>query len=335
MRTGDLPQLTATSRALKLPSLVFGASKSIPDFLLRPEYLWRPSQLVHRLWQIAANVSPQHQVILPWGAPIIADPSEHIGGCLWRTGVYDLVALESLVRLADPGELALDVGANFGLMTCALASAVGRDGRVICFEPHPLLLTELRENLELWRRQMAWDHVDVRPVALSDTDGSAPLIMPTDFASNRGRSTLESLDDGDRVTVETRTLDAVLLADDPSVGVMKIDIEGHEYKALEGAAHLLADGRIRDIVFEEYDGYPSPVTRLLESYDYTIFALEGPMIGPRLITGPDSVHSVHRCDPPNYLATRDPDRAVLRFAHIGWQALRDAERRRRRGRQLR
>lgn len=330
-----MPQLTATPRALKLPLLVFRASKTIPGFLLRPEYLWRPSQLVRRLWQVASNAPPQHQVILPWGAPIIADPSEHIGGCLWKTGVYDLVALESLVRLADPGELALDVGANLGLMTCALASAVGRDGHVTCFEPHPLLLTELRENLDLWRRQMTWDHIDIRPVALSDTDGFASLIMPTGFADNRGRSTLERLDDGERVTVETRTLDAVLLPDDQFVGVMKIDIEGHEYKALEGAARLLADGRIRDIVFEDYDGYPSPVTRLLESYDYTVFALEGTMIGPRLTIGPESVNSANKSDPPNYLATRDPDRAVLRFAHIGWQALRDPGRRRRHSREVR
>lgn len=317
--------MTTVSHQPIIQSVAIKASDALPEFLLRPEYFFRPSQLVRRARSLVAKVEPQYQVTLPWGAQLTADPNEHIGGCLWRSGVYDLVVLEALIRLADRGELALDIGANIGLMTSALASAVGPTGRVISFEPHPLLIEKLQHNVDLWRQQITWHHVNIYPVALSDDDGSAALIMPADFSGNQGRATLEDLYSGECITIHTRKLDRLISPND-FVGVMKIDIEGHEYRALSGASNLLANGRIRDIIFEEYD-YPSQVIRLLESHGYSILGLKKTMFGPRLISGSELAKPLSKADPPNYLATRDPQRAQHRFAPMGWQVLRRSARR--------
>lgn len=327
MRIGESQQLTPISRQPMVQSVAIKASDALPGFLLRPEYFFRPSQLVRRARNLVAKVEPPYQVRLPWGAQLVADPNEHIGGYLCRSGVYDLVVLEALVRLADAGELALDVGANIGLMTSALASAVGPAGRVISFEPHPALIQKLQHNVDLWRQLNDWHHVNVYPVALSDGDGSATLNLPASFSGNQGRATLEELDDGERITIQTRKLDGLISPND-FIGVMKIDVEGHEYRALNGASNLLANGRVRDVIFEEYE-YPSQVVRWLESHGYSILGLKKTMFGPRLIPGPELATAQNEADPPSYLATRDPQRAQQRFACMGWQALRRQGRRNR------
>lgn len=320
-----MEKLAAASRPPMIQSAAIKISDSLPDFLLRPEYFMRPSQLARRAWSVVAKVEPKPEATLPWGAQLVADPREHIGGCVYRSGVYDLVVLEAIVRLADRGELALDVGANIGLMTSALALAVGPTGRVLSFEPHPRLIEKLQHNVGLWRQRIGWHHVNVHPVALSDDDGSASLTAPVDFSENQGRASLEDYYNGDSVTIQTRRLDGIILQED-FIGVMKMDVEGHEYKALNGAHNLLTNGRIRDIIFEEYD-QPSRVFDLLESYGYSIFGLKKTMFGPQLIPGPGLVERMHGVEPPNYIATRDSQRVQHRFTRIGWRALRRPGRR--------
>ncbi|WP_442944799.1 FkbM family methyltransferase [Nostoc sp.] len=43
-----------------------------------------------------------------------------------------------------------------------------------------------------------------------------------------------------------------------SLKVIKIDIEGHEFEALNGAKQLIYEQKIRDIIFEEYNHNPYP-----------------------------------------------------------------------------
>ena len=43
----------------------------------------------------------------------------------------------------------VDVGANIGTTTLAAADAVGADGTVIAFEPHPRTFRDLADNVAL------------------------------------------------------------------------------------------------------------------------------------------------------------------------------------------
>ena len=60
---------------------------------------------------------------------------------------FDLISCEAIWRLLDEGELALDVGANIGYMTSLMAARLGKNGRVIAFEPHPVLFQEPEQML--------------------------------------------------------------------------------------------------------------------------------------------------------------------------------------------
>ena len=79
--------------------------------LLKPEYLWRPRQILRRL---SFKPSQNATLPLPWDCTIDACSTETIGRSIATQGVYDLAITETIMRLTDPGETALDIGANIG-----------------------------------------------------------------------------------------------------------------------------------------------------------------------------------------------------------------------------
>jgi FkbM family methyltransferase len=286
-----------------------------PLGLLKAEYLFRPSQVARRL--LGPRRGDFVEAVLPWGAKIRVRPADAIGSAVLALGVYDLPVTEALLRLADPGEVAADVGANIGCMTAALARAVGPAGAVWAFEPHPELFEELRANAARW----AGPAIELRQAALSRATGRVALGLEPAFDGNRGVArVVEGSARGPSVDVDATTLDAVF-ASARAPDVLKLDVEGHELAVLEGAAGLLGSGRVRDIVFEEHASYPSPVALLLESRGYALRRIARGLtrVVLREKTSPPS-----RWEAASLLATRDPARAESRFRAFGWRALEKA-----------
>lgn len=287
----------------------------------KPEYFFRPATLWQRLRR-PARQGGLASVSLPFGLPLRADPQEVVGRAILTLGLYDLVLSETLWRLADPGETALDVGANIGYVTALLARRVGAAGRVHSFEPHPEVLACLRDNLGLWRGFAAsLAAVEIHPVALGSQRAAAQLVEPEEFAGNFGTATLAAanLGAGRAFTVQVERLDDELETAGP-VGVMKLDVEGHEADVLAGAPLRLVAGSIRDIVFEELGNLPGEVACRLQAHGYTVFTLDRTFFGPRLLP-PGRRPRTHWL-PTNLLATRDPARARARLASRGWRVLR-------------
>jgi hypothetical protein len=97
---------------------------------------------------------------------------------------------------------------------------------------------------------------------------------------------------------------------------MKIDIEGHELKAFQGASESLRKHRIRDIVFEDYGA--AGVRELLIEMGYAVMRIGRTFAGPRIMNG--DLHESYSFDPPSSLATLDPERVQRRLR--GWSILR-------------
>ncbi|MBO9712549.1 FkbM family methyltransferase [Sphingomonas sp.] len=284
--------------------------------ILKPEYLHRPGNLLRRLRY--AKVSPGAQVeTRVFGEPFRVWPAEVVGRQILYFGLYDLTVTEALWRLADRGEQAVDVGANIGYTAALLLNRVGASGRVTAFEAHPGVFAELRANVA--RRRNA-DRVTCVHAAVSSRAGHATLHIPRDFADNHGIASLETLgEDDELVTVEAVTLDAAL-GEAGAVGVLKIDVEGHELAVLDGAAGLLARHGVRDVVFEDHQPEQSRVAARLHEAGYALFHLQKMMGGVTLVPLGEPV-TLSPWEPPNLLATVDPARARARFAKGGWFSL--------------
>lgn len=283
----------------------------------RPYYWYRPAQLAIRLRARAHSDGTPHLVRTAWGSRLHCWP-DPIGRAIARTGVYDLVVAEALARLADPDETVVDAGANVGFMSNLLAQAVGPGGRVISFEPHPLIFETLQRNVSRWCSVERLEAIEIRQVAVSSATGTLPLAVdPDTFAHNKGTASLEHYDPAHATDVDTVRLADELFA---PVGVLKLDVERHELAALRGAEELLAGGLIRDIVFEEHEPPPTPVTALLEAHGYTVLGIRQGPLGP-IHSAPADAYGRRLWDPPALLATIDPERARRRLQRRGWVCL--------------
>ncbi len=294
------------------------------DYLNKPEYFYRPGQLFRRLRHALRPPTATAVVRLPWGLPLCLHPEETIGRAIVTTGLYDLPVSETLWRLTDPAECAVDAGANVGHMTSILALRTGGSGQVWGFEPHPEIFVELRANVERWSAARDLGKIHVEPLALSDHSGTGSLSTEAHFSKNRGTATLTASHAGRRelsctFSVRLRTLDEVL-GENQNVGVLKIDVEGHELPVLQGARRLLDAGRIRDLVFEDHAAFPTPTTTFLSARGYSLFRIEKQFSGP-LLAPPERPAAEPSWVPPSYLATMNPGRARERMRPRGWHCL--------------
>jgi len=289
----------------------------------KPHYLYRPRQVLRRLAFRPGAWTPSQTTVatLPWGAELECWPADGLGSAILRTGIYDLLATEALFRLTEPGDVVVDVGANVGHMTSALSRAAGPRGRAIAFEPHPDVHVVLHRNVARWRANGRMASVQLHASAASDEAGTVTLASDADFAANRGTSHIvqeggEATDQGSRYHVTAVRMDEAV-AD--AVGVLKLDCEGHERAALAGATRLLERGMIRDVVFEEFDAYPTPVTDLLEAAGLEIIGLGQRLTGPRTLAA--GATNSRQWDPPVMVASRDASRVRRLMGDRGWRAL--------------
>lgn len=186
--------------------------------------------------------APPHGFVttVPGGARLRLHYRDDIGLVTLLGGGWERAELEHASQLARPGTTAVDVGANVGVYTAVLASAVGPRGRVLAFEPEPANVERLRDTV----RRNGFANVAIYPIALANRAGHALLRLGADpMYHSTGDVSEGRAAEGD-IGVEARTLDDVWLeAGRPPVSFVKVDTEGTELSVLEGAARLLESER--------------------------------------------------------------------------------------------
>jgi FkbM family methyltransferase len=203
-----------------------------------------------------------------------------------------------------------------------------------------------------WREVERLARIDIHQAAVSSCAGALTLYVdPEVFAHNKGTASLEQAEAGATLQAQTetsahtqagtslreqtdsaactRTRVATVRLDqelDAPIGVLKLDVEGHELEALRGAESLLSDKLIRDILFEAHLPPPTPVTELLESHRYTIMGIHQGFSRP-ILSAPADAYELQLWDPPTLIATTQPERVRRRLRRRGWTCLRGLSRR--------
>ncbi len=285
----------------------------------KPELFFQPRHILRRLQGPGVDDPGERVAMLPWGLPLRVRNTETIGRLVLAHGLFDIVVCEVLWRLAGSGEWALDVGANIGHMTGLLARRVGPSGRVWSFEPHPAVRNDLQRHVDSWRDIPGMGPITVHAPALADAAGVGRLHVPECFEENRGLASLTG--DPGGLAIELATLDSLMPPDGSSVGVMKMDVEGAEERVLMGAAKTLESGRVRDLIFEDHEAFPSAVARRLQGWGFHLFTLRAGILGPVARVGGQSTLSLRSWDSPSLLATREPGRAKRLLGPRGWRCL--------------
>lgn len=165
-----------------------------------------------------------------------------------------------MTALLRPGDIAIDVGANVGTVTLALARRIGSTGLLYAFEPQRVIFQNLCATLAL----NGLTNVRAFPLAVGENAGSVrvpqlDLQRPANFGAVR----VGSSDDGEEVPLVN--LDSLSLA---SCALIKIDVEGMDCDVLLGADQTVA--RCRPFIYMEAKKGPKTEKAItwLQSRDY-------------------------------------------------------------------
>jgi FkbM family methyltransferase len=207
-----------------------------------------------RLWEWACARAGQDRALvatLDHGARVrvdLADPMCRFP--LTYGGMHEPALTAALAAALRPGDVFLDIGANFGYYTLLAGQLVGPAGRVICFEPNPRVAANLRASLAL----NDCGHVRLVQAAVGRASGAQTMFVPERGQSGLGTLSAETARDlgGSmrEVTVELTSLDDFAAGTDlAAVRAVKVDAEGFELEIVAGAGEMLR--RYRPLLFIE------------------------------------------------------------------------------------
>jgi FkbM family methyltransferase len=220
----------------------------LPRFLRHTLARGLRSLPVRGRWRLAAPLSrlfaaEQTTIDLPGVGRMTIDLGIKMHRELYWAGLNgEDAAIMRLARALLPRDgVFLDVGANAGLHTLAIAAHVADGGAVIAFEPHPSNHELLVHNLQQNRLR----HVVAENCGLAEADA----VLTGNGCSSGGNWSLASRGDY-RFEVRLVRLDDYLRDHPlPRLDLMKVDVEGAEVRVLRGARKTIE--RFRPfIVFE-------------------------------------------------------------------------------------
>ena len=182
-----------------------------------------------------------------------------IGSAISRGVSYEPHVTALLRRELHKGNTFLDVGANIGYFTMLGAKLVGAAGRVIAVEP-------MDKNLQLVYlgiRKNAFEHVRVMPFGASNHSGIVSIVTDPNTSNALVQSAPTSSSPSNFAPVQT--LDW-LCRDLDALDFVKMDIEGHEVFAWQGAERIFAKYRPR--IATEFHPYALKANSGLDYNDY-------------------------------------------------------------------
>lgn len=168
------------------------------------------------------------------------------------TGEIDAVRLVG--RSVDTGQrtaIAFDVGANIGDFSEICLANLPAGWLVHAFEPSPSTCRLMVGRIG----DAPADRLRIHNLGFSDSEREATLYSPGVGATIASVHRLEhpqrEFHDEYSETIQLRTIDAFCAAENIDfIDFLKLDIEGHELFALQGASRMLSEGRIRFLQFE-------------------------------------------------------------------------------------
>jgi FkbM family methyltransferase len=168
--------------------------------------------------------------------------------------------MQAMIAHIRPGSVVYDLGANYGMHTLLFARLAGPEGRVLAFEPSPGVYQWLQKNIDL----NGFQHVTCVQKAVSDANGRVLFDAGSSTATGHISTTSTGF------AVEAVTIDSLLESGCPVPDFMKIDVEGGESSALEGALNVLRARRPTLLIELHSPQQDVAVGTILRDLDYKV-----------------------------------------------------------------
>ncbi|HEY0725004.1 MAG TPA: FkbM family methyltransferase [Pyrinomonadaceae bacterium] len=223
---------------------------------------------------------------------IFVDLSDSVIGWGIIRGEYERDELDFVRRTIKTGQTVIDVGANIGVFTITMASLVGPTGKVYAFEPLETETTLIAQSLA---ENNFGDRVVVVPAAVSNEQGKGQLVRAAQTI-NAGGAYLTDREQEVPAGHETNAVELITLDTHPllhPVSFIKIDIEGAEPLALQGARTILMQDRpvilseLHPAQLMKVSGYrPAEFIAEMENLGYQCHDLHESELRPYVDEGP-------------------------------------------------
>jgi FkbM family methyltransferase len=202
-----------------------------------------------------------------WGDPIYLLTGEVVSRGILPFGYAELALTALMIEFLKPGMRFVDVGAHLGYEAMLASVLVGREGRVISFEPQEQIVHWTIRNLE------QFPQARVVKAAVGDSKGKVEFreldIIRSAFS---GHNSSPGQGAGRQYEIDVTTIGEALVSGERPVDFLKCDAEGAEIAVLRGAVDILSEDKPVLVVEAEMPGTLSFRPRVGEFSD-----LLGPM----------------------------------------------------------
>jgi len=170
---------------------------------------------------------PEKYIVDVYNLKMELEPFECVdGGLFFYPQLYDNEEFSFLREILTSNDTFLDIGANIGIYTLLASSLLSEKGKVVSIEADPYNYQKLLNNIRLN------NFTNIIPLNIGVSDKSETLSLGINDTGNRGGNSFHfSSEKSVRVNCQS-LLDILTELKINTVKMMKIDIEGFEYKVL-------------------------------------------------------------------------------------------------------
>lgn len=203
-------------------------------------YLKKPYQLIiqNPYWFFRRRLYPKtRQSISGVDVQFVAEDPQDISYHEFDT---EVPIIKDMLSEINSNDVFFDIGANIGLYSCIISQVISGEN-VVAFEPSPPAYNKLKKNSKL---NGDFHHFQI---AVSDTDDMIEFAVDVGDVQSRMSTINTDTDSIDYEIQEVASRKPVSVVESegiPTPTVIKIDVEGAEFKVLNGMDRLFDEVEI-------------------------------------------------------------------------------------------
>jgi FkbM family methyltransferase len=199
-------------------------------------------KLIISVLSFYAKLHP-NQIILRDGIKYAVDLSKLIDVEIFLGG-WEKSTIKFLKQNLKYGDSVIEVGANIGAHSLLISKLIGEKGHLIAIEPTEYALKKLKFNIELNKNI---SNITVVDKIISDIQYKGSGTFNSDWSTN-------SLQAPQQIEFYSSTIDRLVEDNDlQKVDMLKVDVDGYDFRVLKGARKTIE--KFRPIIFVELCEY--------------------------------------------------------------------------------
>lgn len=264
---------------------------------------------------------------LPNGFQIPCDVRDHVQRQIGLYGAYEPVEAYLFQHFLKPEIVVFDIGANVGQYSLLASSTVGPRGKIFGFEAQADNFLKFSANCQ---KNNSMGNVFPQHLAVWNEEVQLEMKRPADMSDNAGSFYAQKNNESSAQKVQAIRLDDFVLKNNiQRLDLIKMDIEGAEAFALEGAQETLKKFHpvifieINQAALENMKCSPKMISEKLFSLGYKAFKMGHSAVTSEAINDLSNITQsnliFHTEALPSAVLSGWDLKTALRWARQGWK----------------